>query len=226
MAGPAFFFALCGFLDAIGGGVGLSEDHPPNDVRRNILYDQLVQPAGSSFADVFRTKTDMQLDAAVNSPLITPLPEYSLLAADLSRQMSASNGVAASDKAFICTELCRFIPQIAAPVYAQARSDLKTVNPRLLYGVAHFERDIDCHLEPLLNAIPPIESTEPGKVPVACEFATILNVGWVTLLTQLDKLQVTITAEDNSNIQRAEALNALLLKAVELSEARRRWSGS
>jgi hypothetical protein len=226
MAGPAFFFALCGFLEAHGGGVGISETHPPNDLRRDLIFERLQSPAGASFADAFHKGTGEPLMKEINSSLIDPLPPQAALVADLSIQLQPSPGVTSSEKATIMAELIPYLRVIADQVYKQAEDYLEATDPDVIYDQAKFANDINVHLEPLLYAIPPIETQVAGGVRVPCEFASILNVGWVTLLTKLDNLKVRKTGPDQQLVHKAEALHSLLLKAVELSEARRTWEAA
>jgi hypothetical protein len=48
----------------------------------------------------------------------------------------------------------------------------------------------------------------------------------VTLLTKLDQLKVRTTPDDLLGAEKVERLHDLLLKAVELSEARREWENA
>jgi hypothetical protein len=54
--------------------------------------------------------------------------------------------------------------------------------------------------------------------------ASILNIGWATLLTRLDRIPDKGGTAGLSDARRFDQLHQLLLKAVELSEARRLWS--
>ena len=55
------------------------------------------------------------------------------------------------------------------------------------------------------------------------EFSTIINIGWAVLLSKLSELRVR-TGDDPIGSEKMEKLHGLLLKAVELSEARRLWN--
>jgi hypothetical protein len=95
-----------------------------------------------------------------------------------------------------------------------------------VYTASKFDDDLTKHLEAMLVAIPPVEDRVTGTSPVPTEFASILNVGWVVLLTKLGDLRVKTQASDALGYEKLERLHGLILKAVELSEARRQWEGA
>ncbi len=92
----------------------------------------------------------------------------------------------------------------------------------MIYTVDKYDKDLAAHIRPMLLAIPPIESGVKLTERQAAAFASILNVGWAVLLTKLGDLQVRV-GDDPLQAERLEKLHGLLLKAVELSEARRAW---
>ncbi len=75
----------------------------------------------------------------------------------------------------------------------------------------------------MLAAIPPIEYRVDAQT-IPAHFETILNVGWVTLLTKFDEFRVS--TDGNTNWERMEVLQSLLEKAVELSEVKRLWESA
>jgi hypothetical protein len=115
---------------------------------------------------------------------------------------------------------------IADQIHIQAQHHLQTIDPTIIYTPARFDSDIVDHLEPLISAIPPIETGGALESRTATDFATILNIGWIVLLTKLDQLSVRSDAGPNLTTDKAEKLHSLLLKAVELSEARRSWENA
>ena len=93
----------------------------------------------------------------------------------------------------------------------------------MIYGSQHLLEDLSDHLESLTYLVPPIEHRKAGSVR-ATSLAGILNVGWAALLTQLDKMPVAVGASSGDAMSvKMEKLHELLLKAVELSEARVVW---
>jgi hypothetical protein len=115
---------------------------------------------------------------------------------------------------------------IAQATYGSVRDYLDQNKPNLIYTAANYESDLANHLPALLAAIPPIENGLEIGQRAPCDFATIINVGWVALLTKLDQLKVRTTPDDLLGAEKVERLHDLLLKAVELSETRREWENA
>jgi hypothetical protein len=226
MAGPAFFFALCGFLETVGAGVGISESHPPNELRRDLLFQRLQNPPARNYVSVFGQRLNVPLTKELSSELLVPLPPPAQLIADLTNQLRPTPTLSSKEKAVVLTELILFVRAIADQVYLQAEVQLQKTDPKLIYTVDQFEEDIQHHVDPLTMAIPPIETGGVLESRNASEFATILNVGWIVLLTKLDQLAVKPTPGIPVATDKAEKLHSLLLKAVELSEARRSWEAA
>ena len=67
-----------------------------------------------------------------------------------------------------------------------------------------------------------MESEKPA------EFVSILNVGWIALLCRIEDFDANVsdTPKHLRGGARSEKLHDLLLKAVELSEARRKWQNT
>ena len=226
MAGPAFFFALCGFLEAVGSGVGISESHPPNDLRRDLIFDRLQATNGvGAFTEVFERKTGQSLSRNINSTLIGVLPSTDLLIANLANYLPSGPSISSKEKAVTLASLVPLMKAISPQVYNQAEEFIRKIKPELIYSQDRFLLDLDMHLEPLLYAIPPVETRNSSQQTEPADFATILNVGWVALLAKLDQLRVRSGRKGDQQIEKGEALHSLLLKAVELSEAKRAWEG-
>jgi hypothetical protein len=115
---------------------------------------------------------------------------------------------------------------IAQATYGSVRDYLTPNNPDLLYTASRYENDLKNHLPALLSAIPPIENGLDIGQRTPCDFATIINVGWVVLLTKMDQLKVRTSSNGALGAEKVERLHDLLLKAVELSEARREWESA
>ena len=213
--GPALFFASSEFFQLLSPGYGASETHPPNDLRREIVYRQLV--AGTnSFADVFKARTGEILTDDFNSKIMKRLPSIDTFYIELNRQYS--DPVIAA----IMAELVAYFRDVSHLIYNQTQDYLVNNCPDLIYTQDKFERDLTDHTDALLAAVPPIETGPDLDQRTPAAFSSILNVGWIVLLTKLDQLRVR--AGENKNIsEKAEKLHSLLLKAVELSEAVRSW---
>jgi hypothetical protein len=214
LVGPAFFFALCGFLELAGQFYGISPTHPPSDLRRALLVSEL-SAGGLSFIEVFRQKTTLTIDATVNSPHVPTCPPADPLFAELEPQYGLLD-------AAICVELVPYISVVAPTIFQKARAHLSAVCPDLIYTPAQLGNDLDEHLDSLCRLVPPIEyRNAKGVFPAA--LSSILNVGWAALLTRLDEVPENPEPPGDKNARKMERLHALLLKAVELSEARRLW---
>jgi hypothetical protein len=217
LTGPAIFFSLPEFFQFLGTGYGLSDTHPANDLRRRALFDKICDGGKDSFAAVFKQHLEQDLSVEFNSPLIVPAP----FADDRYTDM-ISEGYSPATAAVI-TELHESIDKLIPLVYAHVREFLERNAKGAIYCPGKFNTDLTDHLEALLGAVPPIEvgGFERGKTPT--EFASILNVGWAVLLTRLRDLRVKTSGTDPFGSEKAERLQGLLSKAVELSEARRAW---
>jgi hypothetical protein len=219
LAGPAFFFALSAFFELSGAGLGIGLWHPPSFVRRRLIVERL-RAGAPSHASVFEAATGLAIDDDMNSPHLTALPNPDDLDNALKGnvQMPMHPIIAA-----ICVELVPLIESIAGAFYDEAESVLQNSKPDMLYTPARLEADLANHLEPLCHLIPPIEHREAG-VPKAATLAGILNVGWAALLAKLGDLpDAAVPPGADPIAQKMEKLHELLLKAVELSDARLTW---
>lgn len=214
LGGPSFFFAYCGFLQLAEKSYGLGPSHPPTDLRRRLLLSQLNGGA-PSFCEVFETKTGLKITEAINSPGIPICPDADhLFATNLQR-----DGILHSA---ICAELVPLAEALGPLIYSAAHDYMKANCPELIYSTDDLGADLDDHLEPLCNLVPPIESVRGGKV-LATTLASILNVGWAALLTRLNRIPEASGSHGDSASRKMERLHELLLKGAELSEAKRLW---
>lgn len=215
LTGPAIFFSLCDFFQLLGAGYGLCSTHPANDLRRRAIHRQLIDASsGTSFAAVFQKHTGQELVETFNSGILIPTPAKADIWTDI--KSSGADDFTAS----ILSELHESADLLIPIIYAQARNHLLTVAPATIYTPQTYDIDLEAHLKPMLAAIPPIETVQ-GTGHVAAQFSSILNVGWVTLLTKFDEFR--IAADGDDNWERMEVLHSLLEKAVELSEVKRLW---
>jgi hypothetical protein len=218
MTGPAGYFSLADFLQFFGSGGGYSPSHPSSYQRRKVLYQRLVQEdEGASFTQAFEEHTGIKLTEDFNSPLLTE-PK----SPDEIFENSVLAGRSAEESAAIA-ELYPVMPKVADLLFTQAKDALISREPSLHYRPKQFSNDLNNHMAALLEAIPPIEDGEDLLTKKPLEINSILNIGWVVMLTKLDELRVRVS-KGNEQAERLEKLNSLLLKGVELSEARRIWS--
>lgn len=217
LVGPAFFFALCGFLELAGRNYGIAETHPPTDLRKSLLIKELAK-GSLSFVSVFKDKTGMTITAALNSPNVPACPSgdnlYNVLASEYSVPIAA-----------ICTELVPYLEKIGPTVFESARALIEQICPTLLYTASQLKTDLDEPLDMLCSLIPPIESRAASNGdPQAMGLASILNIGWAALLTRLDRIPDRGDNPSLADSRRYNQLHQLLLKAVELAEARQLWA--
>ncbi len=217
LTGPAFFFALPEFCQFLAAGYGLSETHPANELRRSILFSKLSENGNRSYVHVFKQHTEFDLTEDFNSPLILETPSADQIFTEL------VNSTQPADKAAVMAELHGAIINIIPVVYQNVEQYLTTNAPDAMYSAVRYNVDLTEHLKPMLAAVPPIEAGPTLTEKAPTEFATILNVGWVILLTKLGDLRVRPSGPEHFGSSRLERLQGLLAKAVELSEARRRW---
>jgi len=214
LSGPAFFFALCGFLELAGQGYGIGHTHPPTDLRRELLIQHLSAGA-SNFINVFQAKTGLKIDDAVNSPHVRRCPPPDALFTELCKAQPKVD-------AAICVELIAYARVVAPAIFAAADAYLKTNCPELVYTPEQLQIDLGEPLDLLCVLVPPIEYRDANGVhPTA--LASILNIGWAALLTRLDRMDDPSGQFGDPTARKMERCHELLLKAVELSEARRLW---
>lgn len=215
LVGPGFFFALCGFLELSGHGYGIAATHPPSDLRRSLLFEKLAAGA-PSFVSVLQEKTGLTVTREFNSPHVTPRLDDDKLYDELRDDMGKVD-------AALCVELVPAITAIAPAVFQTALEHLKVASSSLIYTPEQLSLDLDRHLELLCNLVPPMEYRDGEQLRPAT-LSTIINVGWTALLTRVERFPpIRGFGQSQPVAARMESLHELLLKAVELSEARQLW---
>lgn len=218
ITGPAMFFALSEFLQLLPSVYGLSETHPPNVLRRDLLFDKLSKGKGS-YLNVFERHAGISLSAEINSALMQPLPS----AKDLFGYLVQQNFT--EEDAAIMTELIPYFREVYSEIFSKVEAYFDEHFPDMCYSSTLYDKDLSDHLIPLLSAIPPIETGQKIDQRSPSSFTSILNVGWVVLLAKLNEMKIS-TQGVSGDTGKADVLNGLLLKAVELSEARRTWESA
>jgi hypothetical protein len=215
LVGPAFFFALFGFLELAGRNYGIADTHPPSDLRRQLLLQELS--AGKvSHVSIFEKKTQVTISEDINSPNIPYCPQGDDLFKELSIDYDQTDSA-------ICTELVPYIQSLGPAIFKAATDYLVKTCPQLIYSPDRLEADLGDPFEMLSYLVPPIEATVGDSVsPLG--LASILNIGWAALLTKLDTIPDKGGPPEKSDARRSDQLHQLLLKAVELSEASRLWN--
>ena len=217
IAGPAFYFALFGFLEMAPNGIGLATSHPPSSLRREILATRL-KAGPKSFFQCLGEKLGFKIEDSINSPNLTICPSVDALFELLTNR---DNGWDVPTAA-ICAELVDFVPTLVDKIHSAAKTHLLSLAPQLIYDVEQFEADLDNHLSEVYLLIPPIERQVNG-IAESAGLATILNVGWAALLGGLEDFPPPDKNDLDAQAQKMERLHSLLLKALELSEARTVW---
>ena len=135
------------------------------------------------------------------------------------------NKIYGKEKSAIIAELNEELPNIGNDVYRGIYEYLVRNHSDLIYTPDHLENDLKIFLNPLIQAVPPIESGIELFERKPASFLSILNVGWIALLCKLDEFEIDTSGRPDYVVRgmKAEALHGLLLKAVELSEIRRQW---
>jgi len=214
VAGPAFFFALAGFLEISGRGYGIGRSHPPSDTRLDLLVDH-IKSGAPSFANIYKDLGGLDITPEINSPNVMKVSPPDNLFAELSRDLDGK-------EAAFCVELIPLVKKMGKDIYSSVLLNLKDECADMIYTPAQFLLDWNRHVDALCALIPPIEYNDGGTLK-ATSLTSILNVGWAALLTRLDDISAGSSTTGDETARRMERLNELLLKAVELSEARRLW---
>lgn len=217
LTGPAIFFALSDFIQLLTGSFGISDTHPASDLRRSILFRHLLDNSdtSNSFATIFEKHTGVKLSEDINSSIIMSTPDSDEIFDKMLENYKP-------EEAAVMAELHESMGVIEDFIYKNVKQYLSSISPDVIYTPEKYDVDLNEHLEAMLDAIPPIEVGETLETKRSTDFATILNIGWVTMLTKLDDLKVAVTDETDPG-EKLETFHGLLLKAVELSESRRTW---
>lgn len=212
---PASFFSIDFTQLAAMGHHGIGPTHPAHRIRRAELFRQLT--AGSpSFASVFENRTQVKLTEDLGSSLLPLVPDKPMLHQEM-LQRTGSNRLAA-----VVSELNESAPALAHEIYQQVINHLTANAPTHRYTVTQYDDDLANHLDAMIFTIPPIETGNILHQRVPCRFASILNIGWAAVLTRVDQIMVR-PDPDHPHTGNLMTIYNLLLKAVELSEAKRRW---
>ena len=218
LTGPAIFFALSDFFQLLGLSYGVSKSHPSYDFRRSVLFRRLTKEEEKvSYASVFRHHTEQDLTEAFNSPLLAQTPDKATIITDLMATDEHS-----LTEAVVIAALPELITPLIDEIYSTVKKYLENNAKSEMYTPKQFDEDLTNYIAPMIYSIPPIEAGKqlPDKEPA--KFASILNVGWVVLLTKLGEMKLNTSAQ-GEEATRLQQLHNMLLKAVELSEARREW---
>ena len=217
LLGPAFFFALGAFIESLGPAYVLSTTHPPAVVRRRVAFRKLERGIDFSFLKTFEAVTSVKLSENINSSLLDNAGNPD----DLIEKLVAKR--LTKPQAIVLCFLPDLVETLADRIYETVDAHIRAIDPAMLYTSHQLKGDLETHLDELVEAVPPIESGVRLSERKETELSTILNVGWAAMLTRLDQVKVARPSSDLASAERAEQLHLLLIKAVELSEARRTW---
>lgn len=221
LTGPAIFFALSDFSQLLGGGYGISHSHPTHTLRRKILFDELNKDDGASFAAIFRSYTGLNLTEDFNSVLLLPAPDTDTVYNALIRDVNGYNPRFCA----VMAELHDSMQRVEQVVYDGVRTYMRDHAPEAIYTPQKYRNDLKEHFHAMLAAIPPVERGQDLGQKESVDLSSILNIGWTTLLAKLGELRVR-TESDSFDELKLERLNGLLLKALELSYAKRQWDST
>lgn len=161
----------------------------------------------------------MVINDTLNSPHVPKCPPADRLFDELiSKRRNHDSTVSAA----ICVELVSYFRKVAPVIFDTVETHLNTASPQLIYTPSRLKADLDEHLDLLCALVPPIEYRDTSGIHAA-DLATILNVGWAALLTRIDQVPESSGHIGDRIAGKMERLHELLLKAVELSEARLLW---
>ena len=218
LAGPASFFAFSELFSFIGGN-GISDTHPANDLRIQTLFQKLDDGSPSSFSKTFKKYTGQTLTKDFNSSLVQLTPDSNQLYNDLRHNKKPYS----DEKAAVIAELNQSMPIAVDIIYAHVEKFMRTNAPTSIYTPKLYETDFGSCFNAMLAAIPPIETGDSLDKKIPIGFPSIINIGWAVHLTKLGELRVKVSGDNKFGTEKLERLHSLLLKAVELSEARRKW---
>jgi hypothetical protein len=182
------------------------------------MFRQLTK-GSPSFADAFRKHTGTALTEDLGSSLLPAIPNDNLLFNEMN--LRTRNPRAAA----IIVELNKTAQSLAEVVYSDVQQHLAKTASASEYTVSKYEEDLENHLNAITFTIPPIESGDTLQNRSPSSLATIINVGWAAVLTRVDQIKVR-PDPDHPKTGNLATIHNLLLKAVELSEAKRRWESA
>lgn len=217
MLGPAFYFALCAFIQGKTSEYILTKTHPPAVLRRRIAFRNLTRAGKWDHPAVFLKRTGVELQEGINSQLLEqPAADDVLIESLVAKDYD-------EEEARILCLLPDLVESVSEEVFRTAHDHISSISPSLVYTSQQLDRDLEEHLDALTMAIPPIEFGVSLESTTHAELSSILNVGWAVLLTRLDQLAVRQEEPQLLIAEKSEKLHSLLVKAVELSEAKRIW---
>jgi len=218
LTGPASFFSIDFTQLAAMGHHGIGLTHPAHRVRRGVMFRQLTK-GKPSFADAFQKYTGTALTEDLGSSLLPEIPDDNSLFNEMTLRTRSQRAAA------IIVELNKTAQALAEVIYSDVHQYLAKAASGSEYTVSQYEEDLFNHLDAITFTIPPIESGNSLKNKVPCSLATIMNVGWAAVLTRVDQIKVR-PDPDHPKTGNLATIHNLLLKAVELSEAKRRWESA
>ena len=188
--GPASFFALSDILQFGSANFIFNHTHPPKTLRRKFLFD-LMSRDKNNFVEIINIYAKESLQENFNSIFMLELPNADILYREF------KNRRLEDEPAAVLAELPGVIihqgPLICEAILEGFLKD--TTNADEIYTVGQFKTDLETHITPLLQAIPPIETGVKFEEKRPTNFATILNVGWVALLCKLDEFEIDTGGE-------------------------------
>ena len=125
LSGPAFYFALSGYLELAGRSYGISPTHPPSDLRRRMLVNQLGS-GSPSFITIFEDETKLGITETINSSNVPVCPAADQLFSELQR-------IYEPDVAAICVSLVPYLEAIGHVIFSESYNYLKRRAPKLIY---------------------------------------------------------------------------------------------
>ena len=170
LTGPASFFALSDILQFGSSNSIFNHTHPPKVLRRKFLYE-LMSRRGNNFLEVIDSYAEESVQENYNSVFMTELP-----IADILFQEFKKRGLD-DEPAATLAELPGVIIHLG-PIICEAILEgflNKPVKEHEIYTVDQYKFDLETHLTPFLNAIPPIETGVKLEKKQPVGFATILT---------------------------------------------------
>lgn len=218
LAGPAAFFAMSDVFQYMGAGNLPSHTHPIPIDRLEALYDSLTQ-GEFDFKKAIESQAGKKFTPCFNSVRLKERYDF-----DHQVVLNEGRGYDA-EKSKILACLAEKAGKLPNSIYKAVNNYLKQNHNKHIYHSENLEDDIEQYLENLLKAIPPIESGTPLVDEKPADFVSILNIGWIVLLCRMEDFDVKVSGSPDHlrDGAKSEILHDLLLKAVELSEARLKW---
>lgn len=217
LAGPAAFFASSDIFQSSGLRNLQTDSHPIPSHRLSALYASLTAD-GFEFTGVIEGQEGIEFSGDFNNVRLQET-------FDFDETVNALRDEYDYDQSVILASLAETAKNLSSKVYEVVCRRLAEDFSEQIYRPEDLKRDLDEYLENLLNVIPPIEFGKPMESEKPAKFVSILNVGWIALLCRIEDFDVDVsdTPKHLRAGAKSEKLHDLLLKAVELSEAREKW---